>query len=149
MRCGLIRLSSYKFNLTDKAGNQISRYPVDNIPGFLPLDSLNIHYDITASELSAGVTPVNYACPSPATAGIAYSARYFTANQLSNVTECSGILNSVAAMCATNAYVFFCAPADRFKTSATVIFTFPGQVRMNGALNRARPGLGLPARPPY
>jgi hypothetical protein len=61
---------SYKFNLTDALGNQIAEYPVDNIvggyyPASSPIDSVNIHYDITAGEIAAGVTPAVYSYPPP------------------------------------------------------------------------------------
>jgi Pectate lyase superfamily protein len=53
---------AYKLNLTDLFGNQIAGYPVDNIQRYaqLPIDSVNIRYDITAAETAAGVTPTNY-----------------------------------------------------------------------------------------
>src|ERR1700677_4978428 len=52
---------TYKFLLQDPFGNPI--WTVDNIapPAALPIDSLNVHYDITPAETAAGATPTNYA----------------------------------------------------------------------------------------
>lgn len=87
----------------------------------------------TTAETTAGLTATNLQIPSPDIAGLAFTARYMTAAQRSNTTECSALLNAIAAMCTTNVWTLWCAPSDRFKTSATITFTFPAQVRMNGA----------------
>lgn len=94
----------YKINLTDQFGNQIAGYPVDNIVGGYypvssPIDSLNIHYDITPAETSASVEPVTFSNPGPAQAsGIINIFRYMNAAQIADVQARTMIQDVTAAI---------------------------------------------------
>lgn len=90
-------------------------------------------YPQIAAETSAGLTVVDDTIPSPDKTGLAMSARYLSVSQRTNTSECSAVLNAIGTLCATNSWMFWCDPADRYKTTSNVTFTFPAQVSMNGA----------------
>jgi Pectate lyase superfamily protein len=69
----------------------------------LPIDSTNIHYDITGAETAGGVTPTNYADPGPAQAsGIINVFRYFTNAQIADVqarTQTQDVTVAIQSAC--------------------------------------------------
>jgi len=112
----LVPSLSYKLNLTDRQGNEISGYPVDNIiigtP--LPIDSLNVHYDITPQETLSGSTPVNYNY-------LPGNVLRYSTNTTPGVTDMTAAAQASANQCgqAGGSPVFF--PAGTYLINSTVL----------------------------
>src|ERR1700749_3683780 len=118
---------SYKFNLTDLNGNQISRYPVDNITNVV--DSLNVRYDITPAEITAGVTPTNYYI-NPATGSI---LRYGA--DPTGIVPCDTVMVNAIAVQQANGGGTIQLPPGTLTFTGGNVFALTKPLRIQGAGN--------------